>query len=211
LSVYAVLAAAALGLTACGGDAEGEPGSSASPAASAVASEIATPTPTPSATPEYKPASADGPAENVPVPEIPSDAALKSQQGLEAFIPYWFEALSYAYETGDLEPLEASTSKDCLICAELSESVIEGSKNGRWIVGGKLSVTEIEDRFVETVDGTYAPIVFLTQQPLHYYENGELLGTADGFTEPRLWIASAKYLNGAWHMQEIERPKNASS
>ena len=87
-SVFAVLAVTALGLTACGGDAEGEPGSSASPATSAVASETATP----SATPKYKPASADGPAENVPVPTMPSDAALKSQQGLESFIPYWFES-----------------------------------------------------------------------------------------------------------------------
>ncbi|QTG82802.1 DUF6318 family protein [Arthrobacter crystallopoietes] len=201
---------AALGLTACGGDAEGEPGSSASPATSAVASEAATPTPTPSATPEYKPASADGPAENVPLPDMPSEAKLKSQQGLEAFIPYWFETLSYAYETGDLAPLQKSTGPDCLICGEFTKSVVEGNANNRWIVGGRLDVVEIEDRFIETIDGDYAPIVFLTQQPLDYYESGELLGTAKGFSEPLLWVATIEYADGQWKMLDFERPKDAS-
>lgn len=205
-SVFAVLAVAALGLTACGGDADGEPGSSASPATSAVAAETATP----SATPKYKPASADGPAENVPLPKMPSEASLKSQQGLEAFIPYWFETMSYAYETGDLDPVRSVTDSECSLCAALSKDIENWTLKGRWIVGGQLEVTEVEDRFVETTAGNYAPYVFATQEPLAFYANNALQGKAEGIDEPLLWIATATFDDGSWVMVDLRRPEGAT-
>jgi hypothetical protein len=195
---------AALGLTACGGDAEGEPGSSASPATSAVASEATTPTP------KYKPASADGPAENVAIPEMPSEAMLKSQQGLEAFIPYWFETLSYAYESGDLRPLRQHIGPQCFSCDEFAKVIDAWHVEDGWIVGGQIEVTDIEDRFVETKDGSFRPYVFLTQEQMDYYEEGMKADSSPGMTEPVLFVPAFSYENGSWILMDIERPSGAS-
>ncbi|MFP5313120.1 MAG: DUF6318 family protein, partial [Actinomycetes bacterium] len=68
-------------------------------------SASATPTPTPSAV--YKPADATGPAQNVPVPVLPEVAKTETKEGLEAFAKYWYELLSYGYESGDTKPLSS--------------------------------------------------------------------------------------------------------
>ncbi|WP_354178499.1 DUF6318 family protein [Arthrobacter sp. UYP6] len=90
--------------------------SSASPSGSASPSEAATPTVTPTPTPTaaaYKPATAEGPAENVPLPVMPELAKEKSKEGLEAFAEYWYSLINYGYETGDPEPLREITGSDC--------------------------------------------------------------------------------------------------
>lgn len=198
-----LITAAALALSACTGPAGAEPSASPAPAASAAAQS-----PRPTST--NKPASEDSPAENVPVPEMPDEASLKSQQGLEAFIPYWFDLLSYAYESGDLEPLKGYSGPDCFICKSFSETVREGNSGDRWIVGGKLTVTDIEDRYEPTVDGSYSPIIFLTQGDLKFYRSGTVIATVDGFAKPKVWVVSARYEDGTWKMLDVKRPKDAS-
>ena len=61
--------------------------------------EAVSPTPSPSAT--YKPASAEGPAETVPLPVMPEEAKAESKEGLIAFARHWYELANYGYETGD--------------------------------------------------------------------------------------------------------------
>ncbi|MET1153126.1 DUF6318 family protein [Arthrobacter sp.] len=161
----------------------------------------------PRPTSTYKPASEDGPAENVPVPEMPDEASLKSQQGLEAFIPYWFETVSYSYETGDLEMIRSITGTDCALCEAVFDDIESWTVDGRWIVGGDLRVTKIEDRYAETTSGGYAPYIFFSQEPLFYYSNGALKGESDGIAEPTLWIPEIQYQDGGWQMIDLARPE----
>ncbi|TJY72498.1 hypothetical protein E4J89_02140 [Arthrobacter sp. CAU 1506] len=140
---------------------------------------------------------------------MPKDASLKSQQGLEAFIPYWFETVSYAYETGDLEKIKSITSPECALCNAVFEDISSWTVEERWIVGGKLQVTKIEDRYVQTTSGGYAPYIFFSQEPLSYYSSGSLEGESDGIAEPTLWIPEVHYRAGAWHMVDLARPEGA--
>ncbi|MGM0929939.1 MAG: DUF6318 family protein [Actinomycetota bacterium] len=203
-TTFLLITAAALALSACTGPAGAEPSASPAPAASAPASQI------PDPTSAYRPASEDGPAENVPVPEMPSEASLKSQQGLEAFIPYWFSVFSYAYETGDVSLMASKTTDECRLCQEMVNAIEAGHAGERWIVGGQLQVTDIEDRFVETGDGTYAPIIFVSQAPLTFYESDAAIGEADGIPEPMLWVATVKFSDGQWEMADLQRPEGAT-
>jgi hypothetical protein len=141
---------------------------------------------------------------------MPSEASLKSPQGLQTFLPYWFETVSYAYETGDLAPLEEITAPGCAICKEFKKTIQAGHEGDKWIVGGQIEPTDIEDRFVETADGTYAPIVFITQQPLVIYEDDKVVGKADGFVDPLLWVATARYTEDRWVIEGVARPDGAS-
>ena len=206
-----LLAAAALALSGCTGSAGAEPSAPSQPAPSRPATSPAASQTSPSSPAQtHVPASEDGPAENVVVPVAPKTIDENSREGLRAFIPFWFELLSYAYQTGNLEPLEKHSGPECYICESFSETVKEGNAGDRWIVGGKLTVTDIEDRFEPTASGSYRPMIFLIQDDLEFYERGKKIGSAAGFTEPIVWIIDAEYRGGQWQMLDAERPKDAS-
>lgn len=141
---------------------------SAAPATSTAAPTSAAPTPAPS--PVYKPATANGPAQNVPVPVLPAKAKEFSKAGLEAFARYWYSTLGYAFETGDVAPLMAITDAGCTTCANVKETVVPWHEEGRWIVGGKMNVHSSESKFVKTPDDNYQAVVVIQQEQVSFYE-----------------------------------------
>lgn len=162
-SMAAILAASALVLTACngGGNPPGNDPTSPSPSESASASATPSPTPTPSAA--YKPADAKGKAQNVPVPVLPEAAKTETKEGLEAFAKYWYEALSYAYETGDTSYFKSVSGTECVFCAGLSKGVESAWRDGKWIEGGTIETPSVT---VQLSSGTasQATIQVLQQQ-----------------------------------------------
>nr|WP_277351858.1 DUF6318 family protein [Arthrobacter sp. SF27] len=197
------MAVAALGLAACGGDAEGEPGNSASPATSAVAAETATSAPTPSATPKYKPASAEGPAKNVPVPEMPELAKEDSKKGLEAFTLYWYDLLNYAYESGDVERLQGITNESCVRCSDVAKNIKEWHSEGRWQVGGKVEIDGTGTDFVSNSAGEYHVAIQLVSGELRYYlADGTLHGTTPE-SDMQVDVLVARYEEGSWQTVDV--------
>jgi hypothetical protein len=201
-SVVAVLAVAALGLTACGGDADGEPGTSASPATSAVAAETATPTPTPSATPEYKSASADGPAENVPVPKFDAESNEETKEGLDAFARHWYAMLNYAYESGDLEPLQNITGDGCERCDIVYKGIEEWTKKGRWSVGGDVQILQISENFAADDAGIYQLPVQIKRNSAAVYENGNK-DSSEPASSPTVDLFMAKFEKSGWVAHDV--------
>jgi hypothetical protein len=140
--LIAGVVAGSLLLAGCSGGAPADPGS-ASPTAAESASASATPTPTPTPSAVYKPADASGPAQNVPVPVLPDVAKTETKEGLEAFAKYWFELLSYGYETGDTKPLSDVSSPDCVFCQGLIDNVDMAWSDGKWISGGQIETPAV--------------------------------------------------------------------
>ncbi|MCG2623286.1 DUF6318 family protein [Arthrobacter sp. I2-34] len=174
--ISVVLAAAcALALGACSGDAEGA--GTPVPSASTPAAAPATATPSPTAV--YKPASADGPAENVPVPKLPESAREKSVKGLKAFVKYWYALLNYAYESSNLGPLRDVTSTNCTRCEAVYDGLDRWASEKKWIVGGQVNVLQVSDNFVADTAGVY-------QSPVHIKMAGsELYGRGGKKVEDR--------------------------
>lgn len=163
LSLHLVALVAGAGLLLTGCNTGGNPGagtSSSSPSAAQTPSASATPTPT--ATPAYVPASAKGRAQNVPVPVLPEVAKTETKAGLEAFVAHWYATLSYAYETGDTQPLKEISGPKCAFCTGLTESVSAAWGGGRWVLGGKIKTPAIA---AEVVSGgpSYAIVQVLQQ------------------------------------------------
>jgi hypothetical protein len=153
---------------------------------------------TPSPTKVYKPASASGPAENVPVPVLPAAAKEFSKKGLEEFARYWYSTLGYAYETGDMKPMMAVTDPACVTCANVKSTVTGWHQKGRWIVGGQMNVLSSDSKFVLTPDGTYQAIVFVKQNAVSFYQSDGKLDTALGQDPATADIVVATYENGRW-------------
>ncbi|MGR0160741.1 DUF6318 family protein [Paenarthrobacter nitroguajacolicus] len=166
----AVLALAlAMLLTSCqGGDTPSSPPSeTGSTTAGTPTSSGAVPAApaTPIAPAPYKPADANGKAQNVPVPVMPELAKENSKAGLEAFIGYWYAQLSYSYETGSTEHLTPLSSSTCALCTSLRKGVESAWQDGRWIAGATIKSATIETDFNPSVSAQVATVQVI-QEPI---------------------------------------------
>lgn len=218
LRTSAVIAMLALTLTGCGGDAgtpdTGTPTSTQSPAADGsstprpVSTEGSGGSPTPSSeasSGEFVPASSEGPAQNVPVPEMPDEAREQTKEGLEAALEYWWEAEAYLKATGDKSVLDEVSSSDCGLCVGLMDRWTKIYELGGWAENGPATVTV---QFI-SVDGGHQSgtgSMLVSESTSQIYQpDGSLGGSGDG-SEERPWVFSATYEDehSAWTMNDLE-------
>ncbi|MGA7203702.1 MAG: DUF6318 family protein [Specibacter sp.] len=163
-----------------------------------------TQTPTPTAKPVYKPATATGPAQNVPIPVLPAKAKEFSKTGLEEFARYWYSTLGYAYETGDMTPMMAITDPGCTTCSGVGDMVKPWYGAGGWIVGGQMTVYSSTSTFHKTPDGTYQAILMIQQKQVTSYKADKSLDAALPATVARADIVVATYSDGHWVAHKAE-------
>ncbi len=191
------------GLTACG-ESGGEPAVSPSATATTSASPTTTPTPSPTPTATYKPASAEGPAENVPVPVLPAEAKKETKAGLEAFAKYWYELVEYAYETGDLEPLKAVSGPSCVACNGAYELVTKGYVADDYTSGGAFKVIATDSKFTITPEGNYQIIVQSSREPLTYYDAPNEPIVVKNEVKSAVQIMEASFSDAGWTANTVE-------
>jgi len=128
-------------LTLCGCVSAASESSEPSQSQSPSGTHSNTHSPSPSKSPvvkSYQPASAKGPAKNVPVPKIPRTAQKNTEDGATAFAEYYLELINYVVETNDAEPIKPVTTRQCEYCGSaLIDAAELGKKLGVWQVGGK--------------------------------------------------------------------------
>nr|WP_285241465.1 DUF6318 family protein [Pseudarthrobacter sp. MEB009] len=196
-------------LVLAGCDSGGSPGqtSSASVTASAGPSESATlsATPTPTATPSgaYKPADASGPAQNVPVPVLPEVAKTRTKEGLEAFTRYWFELLSYGYETGDVAEISVLTNPVCAMCQQAKQVQQGWNSDGRWLAGGRITTPVVNTTYRES-NGVYQVAVQVSQERLSYFNADGTLDSEDPKPADSGTLVLALFRDGAWFVDAVE-------
>ena len=193
-----------LSITACTGGGTARPGASPapeSPSFSAMSTPNATPTPTATS---YKPADASGRAQNVPVPVLPEAAKAETKEGLEAFARYWFQLLSYGYETGDTSTLGGITSSECRAC-ERAKAVMTGwHEDGRWLAGGKTETPSISTTFRLAPDGNYQVAIQVSQSALSYFNADGTVHRADPKPEDTGNLMLAVFRGGSWYVNNIQ-------
>ncbi|MHC6219758.1 DUF6318 family protein [Arthrobacter sp. MMS24-S77] len=190
--------AAMLTLTACENGGQPRAEQSASPAASASASVTVAPTPTAA----YKPADAKGKAQNVPVPVLPEAAKANSKEGVEAFARYWFQALSYAYETGDMAVWSAKTAPQCVFCARIKKGIESGYSKGRWVVGGKMTTPSIKALHKPSAPSQQVEIQTIQDQ-IDYFEADGRVSQPSTPPSNSASVMIAVFESGAWKVSDL--------
>jgi hypothetical protein len=152
----------------------------------------------------YKPADATGRAQNVPVPVLPEVAKTETKEGLEAFAKYWFELLSYGYETGDTALMSAVTSPNCIMCEHAKEVQKGWNEGGRWLGGGLIATPSVSTNFRTAPDGNYQVAVQVSQEALSYYNPDDSLDSADPKPADTGNLMLAVFKNGTWFVSTIE-------
>ncbi|WP_157884115.1 DUF6318 family protein [Arthrobacter alpinus] len=160
--------------------------------------------PPPTTAAVYKPASDTGPAENVPKPVLPAKAQEFSKEGLIAFTEYWYSTLSYAFETGDPEPLMTISAPDCATCEAMKKGVVHGHEGGKWIKGGKMVIGQPSATFHQMEDGTYQAITMARQEQVIYYKADKTVSKDLGVTIAEGDILVATYQEGHWTASTVE-------
>lgn len=198
----AVVMAAVLFTTACAGADPGQGGASSAGAVSVSASPTASATPTPTAS--YKPADASGKAENVPVPVLPEAAKAETKEGLEAFARYWFQLLSYGYETGDTSRLEPITSSVCAACERAKAVITAWHADGRWLTGGKTDTPSVSTTFRVAPDGNYQVAIQVSQSALSYFNADGTAHRSDTKPDDTGNLMLAVFRDGSWYVNNIQ-------
>lgn len=168
---------------------------------------------------EYVPASADGPAQNVPEPSLPAVATENSEEGAEATLQYFWRGIDFVRLTGDPNPVDLVSKDSCDFCADLSKGWAEIYADDSW--AGLKGEAEVEILEVNlSSDGnqqneTTSILFEMTEPAADFYENGQLLedesfeteSTADWWAELTYdgtaqrwkieWIGLEQHINGA--------------
>ena len=167
--------------------------------------ENATSSATPSPTATYKPATAEGPAENVRLPVMPELAKEESAEGLRAFGEYWFSLVNYGYETGDAAPVREISAPDCEICASFYEDLDEGYVNDDWIQGGKINVLQTGTKFIQTPEGRYQLLLSIRQDAsANRGPNGKVFFEHPIDKTTTAQIMEATYISDHWIVNLVE-------
>jgi hypothetical protein len=189
-------------VTGCSGG--GTPGATAVPESPSASASSSSPAASPAPTASYKPADAAGKAQNVPVPELPEAAKAETKEGLEAFARYWFQLLSYGYETGDISRLDAITDSACESCAHAKAVLTGWHSGGRWLAGGRVATPSVSTTFRLAPDGNYQVAIQVSQQALAYYNPDGSLDSADPKPEDTGNLMLAVFKNGFWYVNNIQ-------
>ncbi|MEV8144132.1 DUF6318 family protein [Specibacter sp. NPDC078709] len=155
-------------------------------------------TPPPTSAAVYKPATADGPAQNVPIPVLPETAKEFSKEGLLAFAEHWYSTLGYAFETGDSGPMMQISEPSCKTCLFIKEPVENWYKEGGWAVGGQMNILQTTSPFSETTDGAYQAMLLVRQTKVSYYSADGKLTKDHPQAIARTNLVEAVYTNGGW-------------
>lgn len=155
-------------LSGCQGGGSPAAPPSESPTTSPPASSAPAPSSPPATSTAYKPADAKGRAQNVPVPVMPALAKENSKAGLEAFIRYWYALGNYANETGDVSKLSTLSTQQCQSCLYFQKAATDGHINGRWLVGGTVTLPSIQINWNQAETNHQATIQVI-QDAISYY------------------------------------------
>ena len=193
-----------------GAEAAENPSSSAPSTGSASPTETASPKPAPTTTPTasalvYKPATAEGPAENVPLPVMPEIAKEESKEGLEAFAEYWFGLVNYGYETGDTSRIRELSSPGCELCESFYVDMEKGYAGEDWIEGGNLTLVARGTQFIKTPQNRYQIILSIKQESIaNRGPNGVVYWEAPADKESTAQIMETSFTFDQWVVDLVE-------
>ena len=201
-AVSLAVAGSLVALTACSGSED--PGADAAQSPSPSVSESVSPSSSPSPSATYTPASAEGPAENVPLPVMPEEAKVESKEGLIAFARYWYELVNYGYETGDVEPVKAVSGPDCFACQSFYRGMSDVYGTGGWIQGGQIEIITLDSEYQLTSQDRRQVLVSVKQRDMIYWDEAGNADRRPGDEISFLQIMEISFTSDGWYVHIAE-------
>ncbi|RNL57160.1 hypothetical protein D7003_07615 [Arthrobacter oryzae] len=100
---------------------------------------------------------------------LPEAAKAETKEGLEAFARYWFQLLSYGYETGDVDGVESVTAPSCEFCSNITRSLATNYEGDRWLAGGTIETPSVSTTSGALPNGEFQVVVQVQQTMINYF------------------------------------------
>lgn len=147
---------------------------------------------------EYVPASADGPAQNVPEPKLPAVATENTEEGAEATLKYFWEAIDYARLTGETDPIALVSHDSCEFCDEYMDGWSSRYQAGDWaVIHGQIEIEvhETESLLDEEEQDEWTAISYELGEPAADLYVAGARDSDESFEEVSTasWIADLSY------------------
>lgn len=149
---------------------------------------------------EPVPASSEGPAQNVPVPEAPAQLTEESEEGAEAALKYWWELDAYTRNTGDTDPLKAISGEDCTFCINRVNRVIKTYDQGDWWKQKPHEIARVG--LTNQGDGTFKGLFEINEGSFTAYYDTAEAEPVEG-EEGQSWGALLKYDGEHWVVRNL--------
>ncbi|MCQ2001607.1 DUF6318 family protein [Arthrobacter zhaoxinii] len=141
---------------------------------------------------------------------MPEEAKVQSKEGLEAFARYWYDLVNYGYETGNVTPVQKTSSPDCAACLNYYKVVEQGFIGNDWIVQGQIDIQDAYSEFVLTPQGRYQVLVVLQQKDMEFHGPSGIQSIDDGDAAPAAQLFEASYAGGQWTLIFIDTIKKSA-
>ena len=156
----------------------------------------------------------DGSLKRPPVtdkaPDKPAEMSKGDEAGAEATARYYLKAYSYAWNTGDTDPLKSISDENCQFCKSESSRIDEFYAHGYWATKGYTDV--LQTQAIEKLpESEYGPDSYAVQFRIdeHLAEGYTSSGFQEGRTDQTVIKLHVQWAGNAWHVLE-GRAKNAN-
>lgn len=158
------------------------------------------------AQPTPKPASSDGPGENLPVPEAPEEVYEDDLDGAEAALRHWFDLYEYARDTGELDEIESFTHEECWPCEGLLDEVRNAYSEDGWYVQEPYEVELVQLTQLDT--GAVGGPFIVHEGDFDTYWEGSHYSFTEGARDS-VWTARLVYEGGGWQVASLRYEMDA--
>ena len=128
----------------------------------------------------------------------------QTKEGLENFTRYFFDLLSYGFETGDVDGWLKLTNPECKFCANLASGIRAGYADGKWLGGARVFAENVD---AMTKDGALTGNVTLVvrQEQIRFFnaEGAEIREPKEQLEQAAVIFLS--YKDGAWFVEDMGR------
>jgi Family of unknown function (DUF6318) len=161
------------------------------------------------AEPKPVPATTQGPARHVRVPEANQRMSQDSPEGMAAFTYYYFDAKNYALQTGDARLLRG-VAEDCPACLAEADGIEAVYDGGGWIVGGQPKPMNVAAAGKQDKSGNLSAVVpFMEDGSTTMDKDGKVADSTKWDPDGTVLTVKAKYAEGAWHMLSVKETPDA--
>ncbi len=138
----------------------------------------------------------------VPAPVADPKSKQRDDAGAEQFVRYWFQALDYATQTGDITRLTAASGAGCRQCESLISSVRQNYNDGGYLQGGTHTVRSADAEEFAPDDRPMIVVSFDRSSRSAFGPDGQVRGSLPAATFVSCQVTVAWQGNG-WRVATI--------
>jgi hypothetical protein len=138
----------------------------------------------------------------LPAPDPSALARERSERGAQEFVRYWFRALDYATQTGDISRLTAASDPGCKACEDAIRVVRESYSDGGYLQGGTYTVRSVAAEEFAPDERPMLAVSFDRSSRSGFGPDGQVRGNLPAVTFVPCQV-TVGWVDGGWKVTRI--------